>query len=165
MKKSIELINPIFSVRYSYHRPNILAACDEQGYMTLIDANAGYKNLSNELQNTLKAHQIDPMEKFQVHDNTIFDFDWCFSDNKIITASGDMQCMLVNMEHGSNRINEAVFSGHRKSVKSVKQSFYNNNIFASCGRDGVILLWDLRKNNRKHSEDPDTQQVSVRIYI
>jgi WD40 repeat protein len=78
----------------------------------------------------------------QIQDNTIFDFDWCRSDSRIIAASGSAKCIMFCME---KLISECSFTGHCKSVKSVRQAFYNENLFASCGRDGMILLWDVRE--------------------
>ena len=36
--------------------------------------------------------------------------------------------------------------GHSQSIKCVKQSFFNPNIISTCGRDGLILVWDIRDN-------------------
>jgi WD40 repeat protein len=139
LKKSIILTSPIFSVRYSHFFPNILAACDESGFISLINSNTPTNH-----NNT----QTEPTHRIQVQDNTIFDFDWCSSDTRIITASGSAKCLIFSVE---KLLPECTFSGHFKSVKSVKQAFYNDNLFASCGRDGLILLWDIRE--RKKNEE------------
>ena len=139
------ITSPIFSLKYSTFNPNILAACDENGYITLIDtlSEPTNKNTNSNFNNTLSHSKIHPFAKYCVHDNTIFDFEWCFTDKKIITASGDVKCVLINMDRGEF-YNEYNFVGHWKSVKNVKQAFFNENVFISCGRDGIIYLWDLR---------------------
>lgn len=125
----------------------MLAACDESGYITLIDTNLTNKQPIH--NNTLVCNEIEPKQRIQVQDNTIFDFDWCSSDTRIITASGSAKCIMFSLE---NIVQEHTFVGHFKSVKSVKQAHYNDNIFASCGRDGIILLWDIREKKTTNDE-------------
>lgn len=150
VKKSIILNSPIFSVKYSYFRPNLLAACTESGLITIIDTHAegSVINSNNEFNNTLQYHEIQPLSKNQIHLNTIYDFEWCVSDNKILTASGDMTSVLVNFENNSC-VNELYLVGHSKSIKSAKQAFFDEKLFATCGRDGMIYIWDIRDGNRK----------------
>lgn len=151
-------------MKYSYFRPNILCACEESGYITIIDTEREKISNSNQLiletrnsitntnenfNNTLSYHEMEPVLKHQAHSNSIFDFEWCFSDNKILTASGDMTSLLLNYEYGSNITNETLLMGHTKSIKNVKQAFYDENIIASCGRDGTIFIWDLRTTEKR----------------
>jgi WD40 repeat protein len=58
-----------------------------------------------------------------------------------------MSSKLINLEHGSNLTSELCLLGHNKSIKGVKQSFFNEKIIASCGRDGLIFIWDTRTAN------------------
>jgi WD40 repeat protein len=169
VKKSVILSSPIFAVKYSYFRPNILCACEESGYITIIDTQKDKKiinsnnsfnqqqfslrrnsieRLNENFNNTLSYHEMEPILKYQAHGNAIFDFEWCFSDNKILTASCE-ESLLLNYEYGSNITNEILLKGHTKSIKNVKQAFYDENIIASCGRDGIIFIWDLRTNERR----------------
>ncbi len=69
-----------------------------------------------------------------------------------------MNCKLINTDKGSF-IDEYIFTGHNKSVKSIKQAFFNENVFVSCGRDGIIYLWDIR--NRKSGNN--LRNMSKRI--
>jgi WD40 repeat protein len=132
---------PIFSLKYSNLYPHLLAASEEQGYITLIDTNIHKQSQQN--NNTIPCTQISPTMRSHVHDNIIFDIDWCCSDTRIITASGEANSILFNIE---TEAKEAVFyKGHSASVKCVKQAFFNEHIFATCGRDGLILLWDSRQ--------------------
>ena len=162
VKKSVLINSPVFSLKTSYVRPNILAASDEVGNITIIDTNRKYKNSqsksnnytsNNSNINTLTSTEIEPISIIifklvtkQLHSNTIFDFDWCFSDNKIISGSGDSHCVIYDINES---LPEYIFKGHSKSIKCIKQAFYNHNIFASCGRDGIILMWDVRENGKK----------------
>jgi len=169
VKKSVILPSPIFSVKYSYFRPNILCACEENGFITIIDTGCEKKRPNEEFNNTLYFHEILPLYKYQAHYNSIFDFEWCSQDNKILTASGDMSSLLMNYETGSNVFNELLLIGHSKSVKNVKQAFYDDKIFASCGRDGIIFIWDIRTNNKnlcnKNCEIFDIPHIHVSTII
>jgi WD40 repeat protein len=60
-----------------------------------------------------------------------------------------MSSILVNYENLSNVTSELMLVGHSKSIKNVKQSFDDEMIIATCGRDGMIFIWDLRTNNKK----------------
>jgi WD40 repeat protein len=139
----------ILSVRYSYSRPNILAVSDEQGFLTLINTQVEKFHKSVEFNNTLDYHQIIPIFSKQFATDSIFDFEWCFNDNKILTAGGDGQSHLINLENGKN-CSELQLCGHTtKSTKSIKQAFYDPNLIASCGRDGMLFIWDVRLDNKK----------------
>jgi len=154
-KKSVIISSPIFSVKYSSHNPTLLASCDESGCISIIDtsfepekknihsSNRNINSSSSNFNNNLSASTINPIFKYNAHDNAIYDLEWCFSDKKLVTASGDMNCKIYNFDKG-NFLNEYTFIGHYKSVKSIKQAFFNDNIFISCGRDGIIYLWDIR---------------------
>jgi WD40 repeat protein len=100
-------------------------------------------NSNNYINEGSRFSKLNPLKSYSAHDNSIFDFEWICNDKKFITASGDMKCKIINTDKGKF-INEFTFIGHSKSVKCVKQAFYNDNLFFSCGRDGVILYWDLR---------------------
>lgn len=137
-----------------------MASCDENGYIRITDVTAEPGNLnssinSTNINNPIQINQranfnnnavssiIDPLYQYCAHDNTIFDFEWAFSDKKFITASGDMKCKIINT-YGGKFTNEYSLIGHSKSVKGIKQAFFNENILLSCGRDSVIFVWDLR---------------------
>ncbi|KAG8858708.1 guanine nucleotide-binding protein subunit beta 1 [Tulasnella sp. 330] len=63
------------------------------------------------------------------------------SDEKIITSSGDMTCMLWDIDAGV-RIQE--FSDHTGDVMSLSLSPANPNVFVSGACDATAKLWDIR---------------------
>jgi guanine nucleotide-binding protein G(I)/G(S)/G(T) subunit beta-1 len=77
------------------------------------------------------------------------------SDRQIITSSGDMACMLWDIETGS--LLER-FDDHNGDVMSVSPSPTDKNLFVSGGCDSQAKLWDLRlsrciKNFTGHTSD------------
>ena len=169
VKKSVLLTSPIFALKYSYFRPYFLVSCQEDGSFSLIDTHRiginsshGEINNNNEgMNNTLKYSEISPLIHSNIHNNVIYDIEWCFSDNKLLTCSGDSSCIMLNLEDKSNGYPELLLSGHNKSVKSVKQSIFEESIIASCGRDHMIYIWDLRvKNSRFCNKNCQSYQVN-----
>ncbi|KAG8898341.1 histone deacetylase [Tulasnella sp. 403] len=63
------------------------------------------------------------------------------SDRQIITSSGDMTCMLWDIDAGV-RIQE--FSDHTGDVMSLSLSPTNQNVFVSGACDATAKLWDIR---------------------
>lgn len=63
------------------------------------------------------------------------------NDRQIVTSSGDMTCILWDIEAGS-KITE--FSDHNGDVMSVSVSSADKNIFISGACDATAKLWDLR---------------------
>jgi len=63
------------------------------------------------------------------------------SDRQIITSSGDMTCMLWDIDAGV-RIQE--FSDHTGDVMSISLSPSNQNVFVSGACDATAKLWDIR---------------------
>ena len=75
------------------------------------------------------------------HSNAIFDLKWHPSDDHIATASGDQSIVIYSVRH-ENRL--TTLAGHTQSVKCVAWEPENGNVLCSGGRDGSILVWDLR---------------------
>ncbi|KAL1915395.1 uncharacterized protein VTP21DRAFT_6853 [Calcarisporiella thermophila] len=63
------------------------------------------------------------------------------SDEKILTSSGDMTCMLWDVERGI-KLDE--FKDHTGDVMSISLSPSNPNVFVSGACDATARLWDLR---------------------
>ena len=63
------------------------------------------------------------------------------NDRKILTSSGDMTCMLWDIETGS-KVTE--FVDHLRDVMSVSINPTNANIFVSGACDAFAKLWDVR---------------------
>jgi len=98
------------------------------------------------LQNTNTVGKSRPIHGYQAHENAIFDLCWAPASWKIITASGDQTCVLLDI--GTSSINSvAKFSSHTASIKTVDFSPTSSSVFASGSRDGSIMLWDARDNS------------------
>src|SRR5436305_2285997 len=63
------------------------------------------------------------------------------NDRRILTSSGDMTCMLWDMETGS-KITE--FADHLGDVMSISINPTNSNMFISGACDAFAKLWDIR---------------------
>jgi len=63
------------------------------------------------------------------------------SDKQIITSSGDMTCILWDIEAGS-KVSE--FSDHNGDVMSVSINPKDKNTFVSGACDATAKLWDIR---------------------
>lgn len=66
------------------------------------------------------------------------------SEKQIITSSGDMTCMLWDVESG-NKISDFTKKGHTADIMSVSIS-PDKNMFISGSCDYTSKLWDLRTN-------------------
>lgn len=69
-----------------------------------------------------------------------------FDQMKLVTASGDHTSKLYDVRDGELR-EERVFCGHTRSVKTVAFRKDDSSVFATGGRDGNIILWDIRTDS------------------
>ena len=63
------------------------------------------------------------------------------NDRRVLTSSGDMTCMLWDVETGS-KVTE--FADHLGDVMSVSINPTNQNVFVSGACDAFAKLWDIR---------------------
>jgi guanine nucleotide-binding protein G(I)/G(S)/G(T) subunit beta-1 len=63
------------------------------------------------------------------------------NDRRIITSSGDMTCMLWDLDSGT-RVTE--FADHLGDVMSISINPTNQNVFVSGACDTFAKLWDIR---------------------
>lgn len=90
------------------------------------------------------------------HYNAIFDLTWMFGEMKIVTASGDHTARLFNISE-SEIIEDRIFHGHTRSVKTVAFRKDDPAVFATGSRDGSIYLWDTRATvTNNYIKQPDT---------
>lgn len=78
---------------------------------------------------------------------------------KLVSASGDHTARLWDVTE-SKLINIREFCGHTRSVKVATFRKNDCSVFATGGRDGAILIWDLRSN----TSGEIIQKVDNRIY-
>lgn len=135
--------SPPFVVRFCQETRGcaLLAVADEEGTVTLADT-------SRRLPGPASAeYDFRPEAQWVAHDNAIFDVAWCRGDARMLTASGDQTVRLWDVE---TMVPHRTFRGHHGSVKAVAvQPESGGDVFASCGRDGAIALWDAREGRRR----------------
>ncbi|KAJ5298513.1 uncharacterized protein N7443_006633 [Penicillium atrosanguineum] len=79
---------------------------------------------------------------FRPHMNSIMDLEFSSDDMLLATASGDQTSMIIDM---TTQRPVHCLSNHNSSVKRVQfQPRSNNNVLATCSRDGNVNIWDLR---------------------
>ena len=79
---------------------------------------------------------------FYPHMNSIMDLEFSSDDALLATASGDQTSLIIDM---ATQKPVYCLSNHVSSVKRVQfQPGGNNKVLATCGRDGVVNIWDLR---------------------
>ncbi|XP_030369161.1 protein lethal(2)denticleless [Scaptodrosophila lebanonensis] len=127
---------PIFSAKFANcdgYR-HILAIANEDGKIALQDTTL--RNQEPEEQ-SLSAPQC--------HFNAVFDLEWAPGQMRFVSASGDHTARLWDVAgSGIRGLNSYV--GHTRSVKSAAFKRTDPAVFATGGRDGAILIWDIRAN-------------------
>lgn len=78
---------------------------------------------------------------FKPHNNAIMDLAFSSDDYLLATASGDQTARVVDMR---TQTTVSILAGHRSSLKNVTFQPESDDIVATCCRDGIVLLWDLR---------------------
>lgn len=73
----------------------------------------------------------------------MFDIAWMPYHLKLITASGDHSARQWDITE-SKLVQVREFRGHTRSVKTAVFRKNDCSVFATGGRDGAILVWDLR---------------------
>ncbi|KAF4082529.1 hypothetical protein AMELA_G00152550 [Ameiurus melas] len=90
------------------------------------------------------------------HDNAVFDIAWVPGANNLVTASGDQTARLWDVISGELL---GSFKGHQCSLKSVSFPTREKAVFCTGGRDGNIMLWDMRCS-KKDGFYRQTKQIS-----
>ncbi|KAF7690411.1 denticleless protein homolog [Silurus meridionalis] len=81
------------------------------------------------------------LKEWLAHDNAVFDIAWVPGANSLVTASGDQTARLWDVISGELL---GSFKGHQCSLKSVTFPTHEKAVFCTGGRDGNIMLWDMR---------------------
>lgn len=135
---------PAFGLQYARNYYNLLAVADEEGYISVI-------NTSKELPQSLDdepGSSLRPVAHWLAHRNAIFDATWCNQDTWMYTASGDMTLSLWDTGYATKL---ASLCGHTGSVKCIAVSPTCPEVIVSGGRDGMLMLWDIRKGDKSMS--------------
>ncbi|KAH8297124.1 hypothetical protein KR044_005191 [Drosophila immigrans] len=127
---------PIFSAKFANcdgYR-HILAIANEDGKIALQDTTQRNQELEEQ---SLSAPQC--------HYNAVFDLEWAPGQMRFVSASGDHTARLWEVAgSGIRGLNNYV--GHTRSVKTAAFKRTDPAVFATGGRDGAILIWDIRAN-------------------
>lgn len=75
------------------------------------------------------------------HRNAIMDMHFSSDDSTLATCGGDQTARLTDMRTQQVK---SVFSLHTASLKQVRFQPGDDSIIASCSRDGLVALWDVR---------------------
>ncbi|KAJ9093224.1 hypothetical protein QFC20_007191 [Naganishia adeliensis] len=133
--------SPIYACAYSHaaktasnEGPKLLALASESGTIKLVDTRY------NATQHQSSAPGTYSTELYP-HQNAIFDVQWDEADERLLTASGDQTGAVHRLGEGEVR-RDAVLMGHTSSVKTC--AWYDQNTVLTAGRDGNILIFDLR---------------------
>ncbi|XP_077138423.1 denticleless protein homolog [Ranitomeya variabilis] len=112
--------------------PHHLAVTNEEGFVRLYDTEC------RDLQQKI-------VKDWQAHTNAVFDLAWVPGEHKLVTASGDQTAKLFDVKAGE-LLGEC--KGHQCSLKSVTFSKFEKAVFSTGGRDGNIMVWDIRCNKK-----------------
>lgn len=126
---------PILAAKFAKcaGQEHILAIANEDGKVAIQDTNL--RNVEPGGERALDGEQC--------HLNAVFDIEWMPRDMKLVSASGDHTARLWSLTE-SALVNSQVFNGHTRSVKTAAFRQTDPAVFATGGRDGVIILWDIR---------------------
>lgn len=127
---------PIFSAKF--------ANCDGYRHILAIANEDGKIALQDTTQPNLDAEE-QSLSGPQCHYNAVFDLEWAPGQMRFVSASGDHTARLWEVAgSGIRGLNSYV--GHTRSVKSAAFKRSDPAVFATGGRDGAILIWDIRAN-------------------
>jgi hypothetical protein len=94
---------------------------------------------------TLDDHmQVVESASWEGHANAVFDLTWTADGANIVTASGDQKLGLWHVCSPCIRGIGSLSGVHTGSIKRVIRMTDEPHLLASCGRDGRVVLWDLR---------------------
>ena len=138
----------------------LLAVAGEDGAVTVVDVGApaeGFRGFGN----ASAFPSFEVKRRFRAHDNAVFDTRWCRGSERLVTASGDGTARLFDAETAAEL---GAFRFHRGTVKAVAvRPGSGGDVFASCGRDGALALWDARAVSRARGDagEPAARPVAA----
>lgn len=133
---------------------NRLAVANDTGDVAILDKN-----------------KMTEISKFKAHSSAIFDIKWRglnegdpssagAATTHILTGSGDRTIAFWDIERTDSAAYN-IYQAHNGSVKSL--SFYDQNMFASGGRDGSVKFWDLRTLGSARKVGPEFELINPHI--
>lgn len=102
---------------------------------------------------SISAQQNKPLHVVRAHrsEGYAIDFSPMPASNAATTArllTGDNDGLIfltVRAQGGWRTISDGPFTGHEGSVEDIQWSPSEGSVFASCGGDGTVRVWDVRK--------------------
>ncbi|XP_049835456.1 protein lethal(2)denticleless [Schistocerca gregaria] len=139
---SSAVVPPTFACRFCgvTNYEYLLALADEDGKIAI--------------QNTRLKTKSNLMEGSQAHNNAIFDVAWMDGEFKLVSVSGDHTAVLWDVSNSQMK-EIGKFESHTRSVKTVTFKPKDKAIFATGGRDGMIMIWDARTASGSRQCKPD----------
>ncbi|WWC85496.1 uncharacterized protein L201_000360 [Kwoniella dendrophila CBS 6074] len=119
----------------------LIAVAGEEGGVRILDVDEG-----------LGQHPEEKGFWWRAHGNAIFDMKWSRDDSRVLTASGDQSTRLHALTTPTPTL-LATLKGHTSSVKTTvffdpsrshSDPSVSSSVIASSGRDGNILIYDIR---------------------
>lgn len=129
-------VPPVFACKFS-NAPgyrHILALANEEGQIAI--HNTIVRSATSETPNRFS---------IRGHYNAVFDLAWLHEETKLVSVSGDHTARLYSITPVSI-VEERIFHGHTRSVKTVAARREDPAVFATGARDGAIFVWDRRAN-------------------
>ncbi|XP_015243479.1 PREDICTED: denticleless protein homolog [Cyprinodon variegatus] len=105
---------------------NVLAAANEEGVVRIYDTESRENPL---------------LKEWLAHENAVFDIAWVPGEPQLVTAAGDQMARLWDVKSGEPL---GSFKGHLCTLKSVAFAPGEKAVFCTGGRDGNIMVWDIR---------------------
>ncbi|GAB0094634.1 Protein lethal(2)denticleless [Sergentomyia squamirostris] len=129
------LIAPIYSAKFANtaNAEHLLALANEDGKIAI-------HNTEERPSEEEASHQL---AGYQCHNNAVCDIAWMPGEMKLVSASSDFKSCLWDVSQ-SEFVHIRTFTGHSRSVKTVAFRQQDSSVFATGGRDGAILIWDIR---------------------
>ena len=119
--------------------PFCMAPCHGDSLVAIGDEDGGVRLLETNVASTPSF--ASPFLTFKPHSNAVMDLAFSSDDYLLATASGDQTARIVDMR---TQTTISVLAAHRSSLKKVAFQPDSDDIVATCCRDGVVHLWDLR---------------------
>lgn len=86
-------------------------------------------------------------------------------NNSIVTASGDMTCVLWDLNKGAKSREFIEHTGDVLCLDIFPKNILSDNLFISGGSDGVVKIWDLRSQKPTQSFGvTNTDVTSVKVF-
>ncbi|KAM9356017.1 denticleless protein homolog [Pholidichthys leucotaenia] len=105
---------------------NVLAAANEEGIVRLYNT---------------ESRENPVLKEWLTHENAVFDIAWMPGEPQLVTAAGDQMARLWDVKSGELL---GSFKGHVCSLKTVGFAPEEKAVFCTGGRDGNIMVWDMR---------------------